>query len=93
MRPAERRPGRFEHLIHFEYPTLDLIVKFCEQRELSLDSSLFEGWSFARVDMFLAKYKVANYRYGTSLSAFYEKFIHEMGDSDPTVEEFQEAAI
>jgi AAA+ superfamily predicted ATPase len=83
---ALTRPGRFEHTIHIEYPTIDLIQQFCDERDVNLNAKLFENWSFARIDMFLSKFKVAEFRYGTSLKAFYEKFIYEMGATDPTVE-------
>ncbi len=88
--PALTRPGRFEHIIHFDYPTPDLIERFCKEKKIELNPNLFDGWSFARIDMFLAKFKVANYRYGTALNVFYEKFIHEMGEEDPTVARYRE---
>lgn len=43
--------------------------------------------------MFLAKFKVANYRFGTEMDVFYEKFIHDMGEHDPTVEAFQSTEV
>jgi hypothetical protein len=84
--PALTRPGRFEHTIRFNYPNLDLIQKFCNENGVKLDAKLFTDWSFARIDMFLAKFKVAEFLHNTSLNVFYEKFIYEMGATDPTVE-------
>lgn len=88
--PALLRPGRFDHVIHFEYPNLELIKEFCDEREIKLAPTLFEDWSFARIDMFCAKFRVAHHRYGTEMPVFYEKFISEMGETDPTVEACQE---
>jgi len=87
--PALLRPGRFDHVIQFEYPTLALIQEFCDRNDLNMDASLFEGWSFARIDMFLAKFKVAEYMRGATLMGYYEQFIHEMGSTDPTVESYE----
>lgn len=86
--PALLRPGRFDHVIHFEYPTLDLIKQFCQERAINVSPTKFEGWSFARVDMFMAKFRVAEYLHQTSIATFYEKFIYEMGEADSTVEAY-----
>jgi len=87
--PALLRPGRFDHIVTFQYPNFDLIRQFCMEREIELSPELFEGWSFARIDMFCAKFRVAHYRHGTEMPVFYEKFISEMGQHDPTVEACQ----
>lgn len=92
--PALRRPGRFEHIIHLDYPDLHMVRNFCKSRKIEeVDPVLFEGWSFARLDMFLSKFKVAQYRHQTTMPVFYERFIHEMGSTDPTVSAFQETLI
>ena len=88
--PALRRPGRFETLVHFEYPTLDLITEFCKSREVDMNPKLFKGWSFARLDLFIARYKVANFLHGSTIEGYYEQFIHEMGANDETVEAYCE---
>ena len=85
--PAFKRPGRFEESISFEYPSNDLIDIFCKQRGLELSSDRFIGWSFPKIDMFIAKYKVANFLHGTSINVFYEEFIHKYGATDKTIEE------
>ena len=82
---ALTRPGRFEKVIEFDYPTEDLVDLFCIKRDIELSPSLFYGWSFARIDLFLARFKVANHRYGTPLNVFYERFVAEMGEEDATV--------
>lgn len=87
--PALLRSGRFDHILTFEYPDLGLIRQFCEEREIELAAELFEDWSFARIDMFCAKFRVAKHRHDTEMSAFYEKFTSEMGQHDPTVEACQ----
>lgn len=86
--PALTRPGRFDTIVNFDYPTLELTRQFCESHEIDLDPTLFEDWSFARIDLFSARYRVANYRHGTTMAAFYEKFIAEMGEADRTVEAY-----
>lgn len=86
--PALVRPGRFDTIVHFNYPDNKLTQEFCAVREIDLDPSLFYGWSFAKVDMFLNRFKVTNHRYGTTLQAFYEKFIYENGTSDRTVDAY-----
>lgn len=90
--PALTRPGRFEHMVEFKYPTADLIVEFCQEREIEIDQEKFKDWSFARIDMFCARYKVAKHRHGTKLGAFYEKFTYMMGTEDPTVEAYRRRA-
>ena len=86
--PALKRPGRFENTVRFEYPDLGLIRQFCEEREIKIDFNKFGGWSFARIDMFISRYKVAKFMQNTSIDAFYEKFIHDMGVTDETVEAY-----
>lgn len=86
--PALLRPGRFDHVIQFEYPTVDLIEQFCQERAIDVSPTKFEGWSFARIDMFMAKFRVAEYLHQTPIATFYEKFIYEMGETDSTVEAY-----
>lgn len=81
--PALTRPGRLEHRLNYEYPTMDLVEAFLVDRDI--DASLFEGWSFARIDMFLNKFKVAEYMRQVTLKGFYEQFIYEHGEEDETV--------
>ena len=88
--PALRRPGRFDKVIKFTYPNLDLIIQFCEERQIAIPPERFEGWSFARIDMFVSRFKVMEYRYGTAMDEFYEKFIYEHGVEDETVERCSE---
>jgi hypothetical protein len=85
--PALLRPGRFDKIVKFNYPSDELIAAYCKQHEIDvlIDPALFTGWSFARIDMFMSRYRVANYRFGTSLNGFYEKFIYENGTADSTV--------
>lgn len=91
--PAITRPGRFETLIKFDYPTPDLIRQFCEWREVQLDPERFMDWSFARIDLFISRYKVAKFISGVSMDVFYEKFIHDMGIIDETVAAYAECEV
>jgi len=86
--PALRRPGRFETIITYDYPNMDLIGDFCEMREFDIDPRKFEGWSFARMDMFISRFKVAEFIHKTPLNVFYEQFIYERGETDQTVEAY-----
>lgn len=81
--PALTRPGRLEHRLNYSYPNRDLMKIFLKDRDI--DPYLFDGWSFARVDMFLNKFRVAEYMRGASLKGFYEQFIHQYGEEDETV--------
>lgn len=90
MDPALRRPGRFETVIKYDYPDADLIRTFCDQRELAIDPNRFDGWSFARIDMFISRFKVAEFMHNATMEGFYEKFIHEHGEIDETVEAYAE---
>jgi len=86
---TKNRPGRLDHVVTFDYPTPALAEEFCDARGAPLNSDLFQGWSFARIDMFLAKAKAAKFLHGTSPQAYFEKFVHDMGERDKTVEAFQ----
>lgn len=86
--PALRRPGRFENVIKLEYPDIDLIREFCDTRGVSLNPELLIDWSFARIDLFVSRFKVAQFLHGATIEGFYEKFIHEMGAKDETIEVF-----
>ena len=85
--PALIRPGRFDTIVSYGYPDLSLIGDFCSSRKIDINPELFENWSFARIDMFCAKYRVAKHRYNTALDVFYEKFVATCGRDDPTVEQ------
>lgn len=89
--PALTRPGRFDHIIHFDYPSLQLIQEFLDDRKIEMDAARFEDWSFARIDQFMSKFRVANHRFDTPLDVYYEKFIHDMGQEDQTVEKYHQA--
>jgi hypothetical protein len=88
--PALLRPGRFDTIVKFEYPSYDLIDFYLTEQGVEISASRFYGWSFARIDMFLSRFKVAQYRFGTTLEAFYEKFITFNGAEDTTVSTYNE---
>jgi len=90
--PALLRPGRFEHVIYFTYPKYELIVQFCNERSITVDPSKLEGWSFAKIDMLHAKWRIANHLYGTSQEVYYEKFIYLHGETDSTVEAYEKVS-
>lgn len=92
MDPALSRPGRFEHQIDYTYPDMELIEKFCEVRKIEMNPYKFEGWSFARIDMFFSRHKVAEFRYGSTIDGFYEEFIAKFGETDPTVDAYAEGS-